>query len=266
MEIIPKMEKIYNVKADAVVLLLFSDEKPTGELAELDEKLGGQINSMIESGEISGKYREFTLIHTDKIAAPKVLLMGLGKKKDFEPDRIRSMAGRSARILRRIKAIDIAYSSFTGLGVPPHNSALCITEGVMLGLYHFKHHKTTQKKKTPVSKVTIVAKNDEEMEPIKEGISQGKVLAEYTILARNLVNEPGNVMNPTYFANKAKEMAEELNLESYIIDRDGMKDQGMGSILAVAQGTQEPPMVVILKYMNNPGAPVLGLVGNGNHL
>ncbi len=263
MEIIAKMDKIYNQKADAVVLFLFSDEKPTGELADLDEKLEGQVASMIESGEISGKFREFTLIHTDRIASPRVLLMGLGKKKEIEIDRIRSMAGRSARILRRIKAIDICYSSFTGLGVSPEESALCITEGVILGLYHFKHHKTTHKKKTPVARVTISAKNSDEVEPITKGIARGQVLAQYTVMARNLVNEPANVMTPTYFTDKALKLAQEQNLESYVIDRDGMKSQGMGCILAVAQGSDEPPKIVILKYMNNPGGPVLGLVGKG---
>lgn len=263
MQIITQQEKIYRVEADAVVMLLFSDEKPTGELAELDKEMDGKITSLINSGEISGKYREFTMIHTDKIKAPRVLIMGLGKKKDFTEDRIRSMSGRSARILRRIKAVNIAYSSFTGLQVDPELAATCITEGIILGLYHFKHHKTTQKPKKPVEKITIVAKNEEEYNLIQEGIRKGFILAESTVMARNLVNEPGNVMTPTYFADQAKKLAKELSLESYIIDEDDMKEQGMGALLAVSQGSDEPAKMIILKYMNNPGGPVLALVGKG---
>jgi leucyl aminopeptidase len=262
MEITVVKESIYDVKADAVVMMVFSDEEPTGELVELDKRLDGKVAKLIDQGEISGKFREFTLIHTDRIASPRVLIMGVGKKKDFTFDKIRSIAGRSARILRRIKALNIAYSSFTGLGVEPELAGQCITEGVILGLYHFKKYITTRKDKTPVNTVTIAAKNGE-AEALKKGIEKGKLLAEATVLARDLTNEPGGVMTPVYFVERAKEVAAQYNLEIEVLEADKMLEMGMGALMAVAQGSNEPAKMVYMKYNGKPGAPVLGIVGKG---
>lgn len=263
MDITTKEEFIHDVSADAVVMCVFSDEKPVGELLILDEKMGGKITELIDSGEISGKYREFTLIHTDKIPTPRVLLMGLGKKADFDIDKIRSMSGRAARILRRINARNVAYSSFTGLGIKAELAAQCITEGILLGLYHFKKYVTTRSKSKPLKKVTILAKNREELVYLTKGIKKGRILGESTILARNLVNEPGNIMTPTFFAERALAVSKELNLESYILDEADMKAQGMEAILAVAKGSDEPAKMVVLKYTGDSDAPTLGLVGKG---
>jgi len=262
MNIIVKLEKIYDVIADAVVMFVFSDEKPTGELKVLDNKLDGHITKLIESGEISGKYREFTLIHTDKIKASRILLMGLGKKKEFEVDKIRSMSGRSARILRRINLKNIAYSSFTGLGVEADVSAKCITEGILLGLYHFKKYKTKYEAKE-ITDVTIIAKNEDEIAKIKDGIDLGVILAESTILARDLTNEPGNIIYPETLAAHAARVAEELNLEIEILDEVEMERRGMGAIMSVGKGSIHPPRMAVLKYTGKPGAPLLALVGKG---
>ena len=255
---------IYDVEADAIVLVVFSDKKPDGELLELDKKLGGKISNLIEIGEISGKYREFTMIHNDKIKAPRILIMGLGKVKDFEVDKIRSMSGRAARILRRIKCKTIAYSSFTGLDVKPDEAAKCIAEGIKLGLYHFKKYITTRKAKCPIDEVKIIAKTEEEVSLLKQGVEKGLILADATNLARDLVNEPGNIMTPTYFGDKAKEICDELGMEITIMEADELKEKKMGAFLAVAQGSDEPAKIVVMKYKGGKeGDPTLGLVGKG---
>lgn len=263
MEIIVTQKPLHEVTADAIVMLQFSEEKPTGELAELDKHLDGLVARLIEQGEIGGKFREFTMIHTDKIKSPRILIMGLGKRKEFDVDRIRSMAGRSARILRRINALNIAYSSFTDFGAETEIAAQCITEGVMMGLYHFKRHKTVQKEKEPIKTVQIIARNGDAPDALSRGIELGEVLADATMLSRDLANEPANFMTPTYFADKAVELARQLNIEYYVIDEAGMKEQGMGAILAVTRGSDEPAKIVVLKYLKNPGGPTLGLVGKG---
>ncbi|MCE1246262.1 MAG: leucyl aminopeptidase [Firmicutes bacterium] len=264
MDITTQVMTPYGVESDAIVMVVFSDEKPSGELKTLDEKLNGLISSMIDSGEISGKFREFTMIHTDKIASPRVLIMGLGKKKDFDVDKIRSMAGRAARILRRISCKHIAYSSFTGLGIESGISSQCITEGVTLGLYHFKKYKTSYDKKETLEKITILAKNEDEETSILNGINKGLVLAGATNMARDLVNEPANVMTPTYFVKKAEELSGEFNMELEVLDNKAMLEKGMGSFMCVAQGSEEPSAMVILKYMGGKeDGPVLGLVGKG---
>lgn len=263
MDITTRVMTPIDVESDAVVMVLFSDQKPSGELSKLDDQLGGKITQMIECGEISGKFREFTMIHTEKIASSRVLLMGLGKKNEFDLDKIRSMSGRAARILRRINCKHVAYSSFTGLGLDPEESARCIVEGIILGLYHFKKYITTRPQKEPIEKITILAKNEGEISGIEKGIKKGKILAEANNLARDLVNEPANVMTPTYFADKALAISSELGMEIEILDASEMKERGMGAFMAVAIGSEEPPKMVTLKYVGKEGAPTLGLVGKG---
>jgi len=263
MEIVTIETTPQDVEADAVVMLVFSDVKPTGELKKLDKVMDGMINRLIDSGEISGKYREFTLIHTKDIKAPRLLIMGLGKKKEFNIDKIRSMTGRSARILRRIKCKHIAYSSFTGLGVNPEISAQCITEGLIMGLYHFKRHVTKRKPKEPIEKVTIISKNAGEVEPVKKGIEKGRILAEATNFARDLVNEPGNIMTPTYFEKQARKVADEFDLEIKVYNEDELKEMGTGAFLAVAQGSEEPCKIIKMTYKGDPKKPLLGFVGKG---
>ncbi|MCD4782446.1 MAG: leucyl aminopeptidase [Candidatus Eremiobacteraeota bacterium] len=263
MEIITIKTKPQDIEADAVVMFTFSDVKPAGELKSLDEKMNGMISRLIESGEISGKYREFTLIHTTDIKAPRLLIMGLGKNKDFDVDKIRSMTGRSARILRRIKCKNIAYSSFTGLGIDPRMSAQYIAEGLIMGLYHFKRHVTKTSPKEPIEKVTIIAKNSEEVELVKSGIEKGMVLARATNFARDLVNEPGNIMTPTYFEKQARKISKELGIEIKVYEEDELREMGVGAFLAVAQGSKEPPKIVKMTYEGDPGKPFVGFVGKG---
>lgn len=263
MEIVTIKAKPQDIEADAIVMFIFSDAKPTGELKNLDEKMNGMINRLIDSGEIGGKYREFTLIHTTDIKTPRLLIMGLGKKEEFDVDKIRSMTGRSARILRRIKCKNIAYSSFTGLGVGPEKSAQCIIEGLIMGLYHFKRHVTKRKPKEPIEKVTIIAKNSEEVEPVKSGIEKGIILAEATNFARDLVNEPGNIMTPTYFEEQAKRISEELGIEIKVYDEDELREMGAGAFMAVAKGSKEPSKIVKMTYRGDPEKPTLGFVGKG---
>lgn len=264
MQITTQYVPIYDIEADAIVMVVFSDKKPAGELAELDGKMNGKISQLIEVGEISGKYREFTLIHSENLKAPRILLMGLGKEEEFEVDKIRSMSGRAARILRRIKCKKLAYSSFTGLDVPPEISAKCIAEGVILGLYHFKKYVTTRSKASPVEDIIVIAKKEEDVDSLEKGIAKGIILAEATNMARDLVNEPGNIMTPTYFAERATEVSKEFGMEIEVLEKEDMKKKGMGALLAVAQGSEEPPKMVVMKYKGGKeGSPTLSLVGKG---
>lgn len=258
-------QALEDVEAEVLVLTVFEDElNDIDYIQNVDKKIGGHISRIIESGEIKGKFREFTLLHTDGIGAKRVLIMGLGKRKDFSLDRIRSIAANSSRYSRRINVNEMAMVDFAHMDVSARDCGMAITEGVVLGLYRFDKYKSKKKDKhKKLSALKIVASDASRAKELEEGAKTGNNLGESTNFARDLVNEPACYMTPTDFAKRAQDVAETHNIQIEILERSDLEDQGMGSFLAVAQGSDEPPKMVVMKYEGNPGGKTIGIVGKG---
>src|SRR5690606_32599841 len=139
MEVQVVAKTLDTVETEVLVLTVFEDDKldQIPPLHALDEKLGGKLTRLIESGEVQGKFREFTLLHTDGIGAKRLLIMGLGKREDFSLDRIRSIAANSSRYARRIKVGEMAMHDFEFMSVSPQDCGAAIVEGILLGMYRF---------------------------------------------------------------------------------------------------------------------------------
>lgn len=255
------------VQTQTLVLTVFEDEPQNiDKYSTLSEKTRNKLKKLVEDKEISGKYKEFTILHVDDSSYQRLLVMGLGKKKDVTLERIRSIVSISARNVRRIHLNDMAVAEgFEDLGLDKLETASAIVEGVILGLYRFKKYVTTHKADDKAIKnFTIVVPDEASKELIEKGTQRGIVLSEATNFVRDLVNEPANIMTPTAFANEAERVAKECGLKIKIIDKEEMKQLGMNTILAVNAGSVEPPKVVILEY-NGGGenGKTLGLVGKG---
>jgi leucyl aminopeptidase len=252
-------------ETEMLVLTVFEDElKKQDYFLALDEKLGGKIARIIESGEVQGKFREFTILHTEGIGPKRILMMGLGKRKDFSLDRIRSIAANSSRYARRIQAKEMAIHDFASCDVNPADSAEAIMEGVLLGMYRFDKYKS--KKKNPsklLEFVTVIASNEETVAALQAGAHKGKHLAECANYVRDLVNEPANYMTPTIFAERAQTLAQKAGIAIKVLDQAELEAEGMGAFLAVAKGSDEPPKMVVMEYNGKPGAKKIGIVGKG---
>ena len=266
---------ITDFSTPALVVNLFEGVKhPSGGTGAVDRALDGAISALIEDGEIRGKLGELTLLHTlGRIPANRVVVAGLGKAGDFDAAGVRRVSGDVARFLRR-KGIGefatIAHGAGIG-GLNPADSAQAIAEGTLLGLYRFDSYRSNGnggddgEGGSDVASVTIVERNAEAVDDLAAGASVGVALAESTMLARDLVNHPANIMTPTRMADAARDVAEATELELDIMDRDRMREHGMGAFLGVAQGSEEPPKLIVLTYRGDPDNPGnnLGLVGKG---
>ncbi|HLX40603.1 MAG TPA: leucyl aminopeptidase, partial [Ktedonobacteraceae bacterium] len=140
-------------------------------------------------------------------------------------------------------------------------------EGVLLGLYSFRkyqHSTNNGQNGRGVTEVRIAANNAKQYE-YDQAVRKGSAMAEATNFARDLVNEPPNILNPTELANRASAMAKHVGLECEILDRPQMEELGMGGLLGVAQGSAEPPKFIILRYRGAPDSKEKGLalVGKG---
>ncbi|MBC7475175.1 MAG: leucyl aminopeptidase [Candidatus Sericytochromatia bacterium] len=259
-------KKLEEVKTQALVLTVFEGEKDNIEkFVGLDEKLRNKIMKLIDTKEVSGKFKEFTILHTDELSAERVLVMGLGKRKDFNLERLRAVMAISARNIRRINLSEMAIAEgFNDLGIAYQDSASAIIEGIVLGLYRFKKHVSDHKDDSKAIKNLIIAVQNEDVKAeIEKGTYKGFTLSNATNFVRDLVNEPANFMTATIFADEAKKMADANGIEITILGKEEIEKIGMHALLAVNAGSKEPPRFVLMEYKGKEGGKTLGLVGKG---
>lgn len=250
--------------AQGLLVTIFKGQlELTGPLVVLDKLLDGVLSYLVESGEIRGEFKEFTVIHTNKLPTTRILVMGIGTREQFSLDRIRSVAGRSARLMRRIGISRMAVASFSHLGVDPREAAEAVVQGVILGSYRFikyKHVDPSNRKYTNLTDL-VLACEEGDREATDAGAERGRILANCTNLTRDLVNEPSNECTPTTLGDLALSMGKTYGLEVTVLDETEIFAKGMRAFMAVAQGSIEPAKLILMRYQGNPQAPTLALVG-----
>ena len=261
---------VAKVDVPALVVNLFEGVKqPGGATGAIDSALEGAITRLIEDGEIKGKKGEITLIHTlGKIAPARVVVLGLGKSEGLDAEVVRETSASVCRYLRKLgikKAATIAHGAEIG-GMDPGTSAQAIAEGSILGLYRFGNYLTNDDEGAKeLAELLILEQDAGKVAELEKGVSQGRLIADAAIVARDMVNEPANIMTPTRMAEIARQISEDQGLDLKIIEREDMEQMGMGAFLGVAQGSDEPPKLIILQYTGDPDNPAnnLGLIGKG---
>lgn len=216
-----------------------------------DKLLGGALRDLVHSKEFEGKASEVLLYHTQgKAPAKRLLLVGLGKRKDVTLDSIRQALGHAVKRVRQAKADTFVVALPT---VMPRSCTLvevaqAMTEGAILGSYQFTAYRSEKGSTKDVTGMTILAPRKTQLRQLTEGIRRGVATAEATVLVRDLCNHPSNVMTPTRIANEAKVVAKEPGVSLKILEQKDMEQLGMGALLGVARGSHEPPKFIILEY------------------
>jgi leucyl aminopeptidase len=239
------------VESDAVIVPVFEGAH--------EERFGAA--ELIDNGEVTGKYLELTLIHHPHgVAAKRTLLAGAGKAEKFESAQLRRLSGAAVRFLKSKSVKKIALALDSGQANAENVSAA--VEGAILGDFEPDRYKTGDDKKSVESFTVAVAGG---VPGIEAAADRGRILAEAQNFTRYLVNEPANLLTPLGLAEAARKMAAEYQLECEILDREQMEKLGMGALLGVAQGSAEPPALIVIRYKPSVGggAAHLGLVGKG---
>jgi len=259
---------IAKIKAGAIVVNLFEGmERLDGDMANIDRALDGAISQLISQGEIKGKLNEVSIVHTlGKLPANRVVVAGLGKQPELTQDKVRGVVAETCRLLRQ-KGVDSMATIAQGAeiaGITLEGAAQAVTEGALLGLYSFRRHVTKEAEHGEIKQLLIVGDDETKLSILEQGCHKGKVLAEATNLARDMVNEPANYMTPSHMAEMAAKLAETYGLELSVLEREQMQELGMGALLGVAQGSRQPPKFIVLHYRgdDSPGRD-LALVGKG---
>lgn len=236
-------------------------------LQGLDQVTGGVITRAIESGDFKGKKDETSLLYTAGGRAQRVLLVGLGKADDVTRASIRRAAAIAAKRARALSTGKFAFAVATEARgkVKPRDLGQVAVEGAAQGAWAFTELKQAappEDKKTEVGSFDIVADAAEAAE-VDAGRKIGEAVAAGHELARTLQMQPGNVCTPSYLADQAKRLADKHGFTLTVLDRAALKKEGMGALLAVAQGTLEEPRFITLEYRGAGDAAPVALVGKG---
>ena len=246
---------VAGANADALVLLDWEGQKRPD--------LAGPLAALYESGEISGKALELTLVHgVSGFAARRVLVAGAGKPEKFDAALLRKIAAASIRLLKG-KGVKSAVFSLDGdLGTAANVSAAAV--GLITGGWEPDVHKTEKKDSGPdktVSSFDIAATGDGVAAALEYGLAVGEAIN----LTRDIAVEPPNLLTPDTMAQRAREMSKNAGISCEVLDRDRMTQLGMGALLGVAQGSAEPPAFIVMQYKPEKSASDahLGLIGKG---
>jgi leucyl aminopeptidase len=264
MEVRAEFGKFYDVEADALVVTIYEGEKAEdGALKELDERTGGVVSAILGTDEMRGKQNDtFYVYRPGTIRAERLLLIGAGKREDFSLDTIRKVTGSAARLLRSKGARSMAILRRSQLEIG--NSAQAAVEGALLGLFEPDMYKTESKEERRIDELILLAATPGSEDALAQGVERGRIIGEAVNFARELSNEPSSTLTPTELAERAKETSTRFGLDIDVLDETRMKELGMGALLGVARGSDEPAKLIVLRYSGNEAdSNTIAIVGKG---
>jgi leucyl aminopeptidase len=243
-------QPLEKVEADAVAIVLYECDAAPADL----KFAAGWLDELKTSGEFSAKADELAVLHQPTgIRAKRLAVVGGGKRETFD---LRKSVGVVVRALKG-KGVKTLAWFLNGA------DAEAAVEGAIVGNFEPDLHKTSGQGKSLEAFHVVAVQNGADIE---SAFDRGRVVGESQNFARDLANEPANIMTPTLLADRARAMAAEAGLECEILDQDRMRQLGMGSLLGVAQGSAEPPFLIIVRYTpasSSKSSDHLGLVGKG---
>ena len=244
--------------------------KPAPSIECNDAAVGAAASEVIASGEVTAKQFETTLLHNPAgLKAKRLLLLGGGKAKYFTATELRKLAGAAVRTLKSRSIRSFAFT-LPENDVPAPDATRAVVEGAIIGDFDPGYYKSKNgdqngnNKDQKIDALTIVFKNGDQ-KTLEAALQTGQIVAESQNFTRDLVNEPSNLMTPTILAERAKKMASEVGLVCESYGADKIKALKMGAFWGVAQGSDEPPALIVLRYDPVGAADKvhLGLVGKG---
>jgi leucyl aminopeptidase len=264
MQITLETKPFATLETGAVVSYVFEDSDAIqGRIAEIDPFTDGLLRKLTTSGELTGRSLEMTLVHAPRgLKADRLLLVGAGKRDRFDTATLRKIAGAALRYLKSRSVKEFAFVLREDESVEA--AAQAVAEGALTADFESDKYKTEKKDSKSVDSIILTGFPEQDSAAADKGLARGRVIAESQNFARDLINEPSNKLTPKTLAEKAEAMAKQAGLSVEILDEKRIADLKMGALLSVAQGSVEPPRMMVITYTpQNPklGAPVIGLIG-----
>jgi leucyl aminopeptidase len=241
-----------------------------GDLHDLGEGVKAAADPALSGGDFSGKEGETVLLYAEgDLAASRLLLVGLGNRSSFTLEKLRRTAATVAKRARSLKVREAAFILREPEDAGVEGCAQVAAEGATLGLYRFTRYKTGGKEteraeanaQDDLEDFDLVLDGSADEEAASRGADVGVKVAAATLLARDLANEPSNVATPEYLAGKAREIAERYGMETQVLDRASIEEEGLTGLATVGRSATNEPRFIVLEHRRNGDAAPIILVG-----
>ncbi|XUX01403.1 MAG: leucyl aminopeptidase [Dehalogenimonas sp.] len=254
------------IKADAIILGIFENGGDNEFEKSIDIALDGAIASLRKKKEIKGKSGEFTVVHSlGKIASAKVAIIGLGKKQELDAIKFRAYVADAVRLLQRKNNLELVLA-LPDTGINAGDVGRVAVEAAYFGSYNFRKHLTKEAEFGEIKSFKVLSSMKFQQEAFNTGAKRGEIVAQATMLARDMGNEPSNYMTPQDMADAAEKVAKESGFKVEVLERRDMEKLGMGGLLGVSKASFEknPPKLIIMQYKGKEtDGWDLALIGKG---
>ncbi|HOL64621.1 MAG TPA: leucyl aminopeptidase [Accumulibacter sp.] len=255
-------------RSACVVVGIFEPRKLTLAAELLDNAAQTYLSDIVRRGDMEGKAGTTLLLHNvPGTLCDRVLLVGLGKEKEFGDKEYCDAIRSAVRTLNETGSFD-GTVFLTEAAIKKRGVAWRMRQAAVIAqetVYRFDQFKSKKDKvRRPLRKLTFVVDRRNELAAAEEALNQGQAIAEGMSFAKDLANLPGNICTPAYLAEAAQKMAVDHKLDIEILDHEAMSNLGMHALLAVAQGSRQPPRLIVLHHRGGKSdqAPLV-LVGKG---
>jgi leucyl aminopeptidase len=254
-------------RTDCAILPVFDDGQLRGATKEADTAARGLIKQLVRAGDATGRLGSTTLIHrTQGTAATRWLLVGCGKHADFGAKRLAAALAASVGALRGTGTKEaISYLAYSTGGIGAEQAARLTVEAARAQLYRFDELKSRKDPAAKLGRLGVGLPRGTDLAAARRGVRVGTAIANGSDLARDLGNRPPNVCTPTHLAETARDLAKRFRkLEVKVLSEPDMRRLGMGALLGVTQGADEPARLIVVQYRGaGPKVAPIALCGKG---
>ncbi len=266
MEISVLQDSVLDHATPCLMLGVVAGKPATPLLQQLDEALDGVIGRAADCREFCGEAGRTLLVHGNRrLTCERLLLVGLGKEKEMTAESLRRAAALAATALheRRLQSCALVLNDLTSR-LPVAVAAEAWVEGLQLADYRFQNYLAADPQRpAPLARLTLLTDSDPAAVGAKQAVLRSQAVCRGVFLARDLVNEPGNVKSPAFLAERATELAAETGMECTVLGREALEREGFGALLGVAQGSLREPRLIRLDYRGAADERPVILIGKG---
>ena len=240
------------------------DAKPQPVILSDDEAVRKAAEAVLASGEYKAGTNETVLLHAPAgLKAKRLLIVGLGKHAKATIHVLRNAAGTAVRFTKPRGIRELVFALPVTENLPAETGVRAAAEGAIVGDFDADTYRSDRKDQSVQSFTLVVPAGSEAQ--LKAAFAEGVIVGESQNFTRTLVNEPGNVLTPTEFGKRAAAMAKDVGLQCEVHSTEKLHELKMGAFWSVAQGSEEPPALIVMRYEPKEAGdgPILGLVGKG---
>jgi leucyl aminopeptidase len=257
-----------DVVCDMLAFPVFEGEtEQSASLQSLAKATRGTLSLVLHSGEFKAELHKTSCIHKPSgLKARRLLMVGAGKRGEFDTAKLREVVGTSVRAARSFRCKSVGFFLRPDQRVP--FAVRVASEGAIYANFESDLYKTQNKEAKDVEQIFLIGEANKRQGNYKREIGQGIIIGEATNFARTLANEPSNVLTPSQLAERSIAIGNKTGLDIKVFEREEMECLGMNTLLSVSRGSEEPPKLLIVRIggqgeRKRGGSPLHALIGKG---